>query len=219
MGKEKHCNCKKELEEKECKCNDKCTCGENCNCTEDNKCSEDCRCWENKDGKCVCKNCGCEKDKCKCGDNCNCKDDNKSSTSKETEYLELAQRIKAEFENYKRRNSEVVTTSFNNGVATAVTKMLPMIDSFNQAKSNIQDESVLSGIDMIYNQLIAGLKELNVEKIDCLGKVFDPNLHNAVLIGKDEAYPNETILEEYQAGFKMNDRVIRYSTVKVNKLD
>ncbi len=145
--------------------------------------------------------------------------ENVEAKSKESEYLELAQRIKAEFENYKRRNAEIATTSYNNGIAVTVEKLLPAIDSFNQAKSNITDDAVLSGIDLIYNQMMKALNELNVHKIDCLGKVFDPNLHNAVLVGKDEAYPDDTVLEEYQSGFMLGDKVIRHSTVKVNRLN
>jgi len=177
----------------------KCNCGDECKCTPENNCG----CME-EDSEC-----SCAEDKNSCG----CKED------KAAEYLELAQRIKAEFENYKRRNAEVVSTSYNNGVVNAVTTLLPVIDSFNQARSNITDAAVLSGVDLIYNQLMTALNSLNVERIDCLGKIFDPNYHNAVLIGKDEAYPNETVLEEYQAGFVMNGKVIRPSTVKVNKLD
>jgi molecular chaperone GrpE len=157
--------------------------------------------------------CSCKDDKKECGSNKDKKED------KSAEYLELAQRIKAEFENYKRRNAEVASTSYNNGIINAVTTLLPVIDSFNQARSNITDVAVLSGVDLIYNQLMTALTSLNVEKIDCLGKVFDPNLHNAVLVGKDESYPADTILEEYQAGFVLNGKVIRHSTVKVNKLD
>jgi len=188
----------KKAEEKE----KNCKCGDECKCTPED-------------------NCGCmeEGGECTCDDNnkqCNCKD---GKEDKSAEYLELAQRIKAEFENYKRRNAEVASTSYNNGVASAVTTLLPVIDSFNQAKANITDSAVLSGVDLIYNQLMTALNSLNVEKIDCLGKVFDPNYHNAVLVGKDEAYPNDTILEEYQAGFVMNGKVIRPSVVKVNKLD
>ena len=63
--------------------------------------------------------------------------------SKEQEYLELAQRIKAEFENYKRRNADVVSSSFSNGIATTIEKLLPAIDSFNQAKANITDEAMI----------------------------------------------------------------------------
>lgn len=165
------------------------------------------------------KGCHCKEDKekeCTCDNTCDCKQDKED---KSAEYLELAQRIKAEFENYKKRNAEISNTSYINGVATAVSKMLPVIDSFNQARSNITDSAVLSGVDLIYNQLMQALNGLGVEKIDCLGKIFDPNLHNAVLVGNDESYPNEIILEEYQSGFVMNGKVIRHSTVKVNKLD
>ncbi len=138
--------------------------------------------------------------------------------SKEQEYLEMAQRIKAEFENYKRRNAEISSRCYNNGVGDVVAKLLPALDSFQQAKSNIKEESVLSGIDLIYNQILGALKEFGVEKIECLGAAFDPNLHNAVLIGADKSYEDGTILEEYQAGFKCKDKIVRHSTVKVNKL-
>ena len=164
------------------------------------------------------KGCCCKEDKeqkCNCGDTCECN----NNEDKSAEYLELAQRIKAEFDNYKKRNAELAMTSYNNGIATAVNKLLPAIDSFNQARTNITDPATLSGIDLIFNQLMKGLNELNVEKIESVGQLFDPNIHNAVLVGNDETYPNETVLEEYQAGFIMNGKVIRPSTVKVNKLD
>ena len=143
---------------------------------------------------------------------------NEETVSKEAEYLELAQRIKAEFENYKRRNAEVANTSFQNGIITLVSKLLPALDSFSQAKSNIQDEAVLSGIDLIYNQIISALEAVGVQKIECLGQVFDPNFHNAVLVDNKEEYPDQTVLEEYQAGFILGDKLIRPSVVKINKL-
>ena len=138
--------------------------------------------------------------------------------NKEAEYLELAQRIKAEFENYKRRNAEVASTSFQNGIITLVSKLLPALDSFGQAKSNILDEAVLSGIDLIYNQIMNALEAVGVKKIEALGQVFNPNFHNAVLVDTKEEYPDQTILEEYQAGFMLGDKLIRPSVVKINKL-
>lgn len=139
--------------------------------------------------------------------------------SKEQEYLELAQRIKAEFENYKRRNADVVSSSFSNGIATTIEKLLPAIDSFNQAKANITDEAMLKGLDLIYSQLMKAFESIGVKKIEAVGQPFDPNYHNAVLVGKDEEKEDNIVLEEYQAGFILkNDRVIRHSTVKINKL-
>lgn len=149
---------------------------------------------------------------CKC-DDCNC-----DNPSKEKEYLEIAQRIQAEFENYKKRNSEIATKSYHNGIGAVVNKLLPALDSFQQAKSNIKDVQMLSGLDLIYNQIMSALDSFGVKKIDCLGKIFDPNFHDAVLVEKNEKYEDEVVLEEYQAGFIMNDKVLRPSSVKINKL-
>lgn len=140
--------------------------------------------------------------------------------SKESEYLELAQRIKAEFENYKKRNAEVSSQSFDNGVASAITKLLPAIDSFKQAKSSITDENTIKGLDLVLSQILNAFSELGVTKINAEGEIFDPNYHNAVLTGTEPDLPNGLILDEYQEGFIMKgDRVIRHSVVRINKLD
>ena len=140
--------------------------------------------------------------------------------SKESEYLELAQRLKAEFENYKKRNAEVVTQSFDNGVAHTVEKLLPAIDSFKQAKSNIQDENTLKGLDLVLNQILKAFEELGVTKINAVGEQFDPNFHNAVLVGNEPDKPENIILDEFQEGFILkNERVIRHSVVRINKFD
>ena len=74
--------------------------------------------------------------------------------NKEAEYLELAQRIKAEFDNYKKRNADVVTQSFDNGVCHVVEKLLPALDSFKQAKDNITDENTIKGLDLVLNLIL-----------------------------------------------------------------
>ena len=140
--------------------------------------------------------------------------------SKEQEYLELAQRLKAEFENYKKRNADIVTQSFDNGVSHTVAKLLPAIDSFKQAKDSISDENVLKGLDLVLNQILSAFEELGVTKIKAKGEMFDPNFHNAVLTGNEPDMPDGIILDEFQEGFILkNDRVIRHSVVKINKLD
>lgn len=140
--------------------------------------------------------------------------------NKEAEYLELAQRIKAEFDNYKKRNSELSSQSFDNGVVHTVEKLLPAMDSFKQAKASIQDENVIVGLDLVLNQILKAFEELGVTKIECEGKQFDPNFHNAVLTACDESKEDNEILNEYQEGFIFkNDRVIRHSVVQINKLN
>lgn len=148
----------------------------------------------------------------------NIQEQSERENSKETEYLEMAQRIKAEFENYKKRNAEISAQSFNNGVISVITKLLPALDAFEKAKEIIQDESVLNGVNMIQSQIVKVLTELGVSKIEAVGKEFDPEFHNAVLTGSDSNYADNVILEELQSGYMLNNKVIRYSVVRVNKL-
>lgn len=160
----------------------------------------------------------CKQGKCECNhENC---EKHEEVVSKEAEYLELAQRLKAEFENYKKRNAEVMTQSFDNGVAHTVAKLLPAIDSFKQAKDTITDENTLKGLDLVINQIFGALEELGVKKIEAVGKIFDPNYHNAVIVGNDASKQDNEILDEFQEGFILkNERVIRHSVVRINKLD
>lgn len=169
------------------------------------------------------KDCGCNDPKCHCGDDCSCTPEDNCGCGghchEEVNYLELAQRIQADFENYKRRNRDVIKESFQNGVAVTVEKLLPVMDSFKEAKKNITDEKVLEGVNMIYNQLDTALKDLGVTKIDCVGKPFDPNFHNAVMVAEDEEKEDNVVLDEFQEGFILNDKVIRHSVVRINKLN
>ncbi len=174
---------------------------------------------ENKE-KCNKTNCqkhnGNNKHHCECGDDCNC---SHNDVDEETlGYLELAQRIQADFENYKRRNAEIEKQSFNNGVFAFVSKLLPVMDSFKQAKETIKDENALKGLELIHNQIIKALSSFGIYKIECLGQKFDPHLHNAVLTDCDETKEDEVVLEELQEGYKTDDKVIRHSVVKINKL-
>lgn len=140
--------------------------------------------------------------------------------SKELEYLELAQRIKAEFENYKKRNAEISIQSFDNGVVSTIERLLPAMDSFKQAKESIKDENSLKGIDLVLNQILKAFEGLGVTKINAVGEQFDPNYHNAVLVANDPEKADNEILNEFQEGFiYKNDRVIRHSVVQINKLN
>lgn len=157
----------------------------------------------------------CKEHECDC-----CAHEEEQIVSKEAEYLELAQRLKAEFENYKKRNAEVVSQSFENGVAHSVEKLLPAMDSFKQAKDSIADENIIKGLDLVLNQILNAFNELGVTKIKATGEIFDPNFHNAVLVGNEPDKPDGIILDEFQEGFILkNERVIRHSVVRINKLD
>ena len=133
------------------------------------------------------------------------------------EYLLMAQRIQADFDNFRRHANEDIARAKENGQISVIDAFLPCLDTFKEAKKSIQDENVLKGIEMIENKIVDTLKNLGVEKIDSIGKVYDPHLHNVIAVVKDESKENDIILDEYQAGYKFNDKVIRYSKVIVNK--
>lgn len=160
--------------------------------------------------KCNCeKECDCDGD-CVCDGTCECND-------KSQQFLEMAQRIQAEFDNYRRRNADVICKARENGTIDAVEKLLPIVDSLESAKKQVQDDNFKKAIDLIYMQVIQAFKNLNVEKIDALNAEFDPKYHNAVLVDNKENVASNIITEELQAGFKIGDKIIRHSAVKVNK--
>ena len=137
-------------------------------------------------------------------------------SSKEQEYLEMAQRLQAEFDNYRRRNQDAVFLSRQDGISYAVETLLPVIDSINSAKRQIKDEIFLKSIELLYSQTLSCFEKLGVKKIEALNKPFDPTLHNAIMAEDVDGEP-DMVIEEFQEGFELNGKVIRYSVVKVSK--
>ena len=205
------CECEKEVtNQNDCNCHDECSCGTNCNCGDDCHCGDDCKCDENCD-------CGCQDGKpCTC-EKCSCKEHN-DNMQEAYNYLEMAQRIQAEFDNYRKRTQRAEMDARENGICLAVEKLLPVIDSIDNAKRQVKDENFQKALDLINNQVMQSLANLKVEKIDAVGKEFNPHLHNAIMTGNDSEKKDDEVLEEFQAGFKLGDKVIRHSVVRVNKL-
>ena len=170
------------------------------------------------------KTCGCggchhddKNETCSCGEGgCGCEHNDVSEDA--LGYLEMAQRIQADFENYKKRNADVALKSYNMGVYDFVEKLLPVFDSFKQARQTISDEKALSGLNLIHGQLIKALDTFGIKKIECVGQEFDPSLHNAVLTDNNPDFGNDIITEELQEGFKSETKVIRHRVVKINKI-
>lgn len=134
------------------------------------------------------------------------------------EYLNLARVIQADFDNYRKRSLEQIEKARVDGIVEAVELILPSLDAFKKAKENIKDENTLSGINMLEKAINLGLEKLGIEKIEAVGLPLDPNVHNALAVAKDEQKEDGIVLDEFQAGYKMKDRVIRCSQVLVNKL-
>ncbi|HHW70271.1 MAG TPA: nucleotide exchange factor GrpE [Clostridiales bacterium] len=138
------------------------------------------------------------------------------------EHLALAQRIQAEFDNFRKRNKNVSAEFYDLGVGDTVTAFLPVLDNLERAlcsmKENDCSEAFIEGINMVKKQFEDVLKKLQVEEIKALGEPFDPELHHAVAQqDAQEEQEENTVVEVLQKGYKYKDKVLRYSMVKVAK--
>ncbi len=128
-------------------------------------------------------------------------------------------RLQADFVNYKKRveKDKISTIAYAN--EDLVSGLLPIIDNFERAIDAVEDkeDSFFQGMEMIYDQLIKFLADNGLEKIEALGKQFDPNYHHAAFMEESEDVEEGVILEVYQKGYKLKDKVIRPSMVKVAK--
>ena len=134
------------------------------------------------------------------------------------EYLNMARVIQADFDNYRKKSAENMRQAKIDGVIEALEIFIPCLDVFKKAKSMISDENSRKGIEMLENEIMSSLKTLGVEKIETIGKQFDPNIHHCLMVMEDKTKPDNVVLDEYQAGYKYKDKIIKYSQVIVNKL-
>ena len=134
------------------------------------------------------------------------------------EYLNMARVIQADFDNYRKRTAESIKQAKLDGITQAVEIFIPCLDVFKKAKEMISDDNSRKGIEMLETQIRSSLKELGVEKIETIGKQFDPNIHHCLMVMEDKTKPDNVVLDEYQAGYRLGDKIIKYSQVIVNKL-
>ncbi len=127
------------------------------------------------------------------------------------------QRNLAEFDNFRKRTDKEKSQMYSNGVISTVEKLLPVLDNFERALAtqNEKDDDFYKGIDMINKQFVALLGELGVKEIEALSNTFDPNLHYAVSHEENEDFAENTVIEVLQKGYTYNEKVIRFSMVKV----
>ena len=130
----------------------------------------------------------------------------------EEKYLRLA----AEYDNFRKRTAKEKEAIWNDAKADAALAFLPVYDNLERAlKQETADEAFKKGVEMTMTQLREILTKLGISEIPALGESFDPNLHNAVMHVEDEAAGENTIVDVFQAGFKLGDKVIRFAMVKV----
>lgn len=125
-------------------------------------------------------------------------------------------RLMAEYDNFRKRSAKERELIYTDVRVDTVSKFLPVYDNLARAMSTATaDEAYKKGVEMTFNQLCEVFKKLGVEEIEAVGKTFDPNFHNAVMHVDDEEKGESEIVEEFQKGFKVGDKVIRFSMVKV----
>ena len=139
-----------------------------------------------------------------------------ASNTEAEDFKDKYLRILAEFDNYKKRTQKEKGEIYEFTLCEFVSKILPVYDNLKLALSHeTSDEALKTGVELTLKQFDSVFEALNVSEIEALGKSFDPNFHNAVFHIDDESYGEQEIVEVFQSGYKMNDKVIRYSMVKV----
>jgi len=127
-------------------------------------------------------------------------------------------RLAADFENYKKRIRQEQVDTMKYAAATVAERLLPVLDDADLALSHAPegvDESWLKGVRLTFQKLEEVLGSVGVERIEALGSPFDPKQHEAVGSEETSKHPEDTVVAELRAGYRMHDRVLRPALVKV----
>ena len=159
----------------------------------------------------------CEKKEKKCSKKDNKKVVELENALKESEDKYL--RMLAEYDNFKKRTMREKESLYKDGIADSVEKLLTVLDNLDRAAavdvSNSDAQSVVDGVNKILEQAKEVFAKMGVEEIPAKGEKFDPELHNAVMHEENEEYDENTVSEVFLKGYKMGDKIIRHSMVKV----
>ena len=128
-------------------------------------------------------------------------------------------RLMAEFENFKRRNNQALIDSHQNSIEKIIGSFLPTIDDIHRIlndKNSNDSQIIIDGISMIETKLKKILSSYNVESFESKDNIFNPDFHEAIMSQNSKEKEN-TIIEEFEKGYKINDKIIRHSKVIVSK--
>ena len=137
------------------------------------------------------------------------------------EEQDKAIRSRADFENYKRRVQIDKEADYKYRAQPLLSDILPVLDNFERAlavKTTTEEAtSLVKGVEMVYRTLLDAVTKEGLEVIEAEGVAFDPNFHQAVMQEKDDSKESGIVLQELQKGYKLKDRILRPSMVKVNE--
>ena len=127
-------------------------------------------------------------------------------------YLRLA----AEYDNYRKRTTKEKENIYSDAKVDTVKPFLDVYDNLVRGLAQCEEgDSHRQGLEMIAKQFLTVLEKLGVKEIEAEGQPFDPEKHNAVMHVEDENFGENTVVEVFQKGFMLNDKVIRFAMVKV----
>lgn len=130
-------------------------------------------------------------------------------------------RLQADYDNFRRRTQKEKEADRKYRSQSLVEELIPALDNFERALQVEVDggsaKNFAEGMKMVYDQFKAALEKEGVEEIPAKGEEFDPHLHQAIMQVEDENYDSNIVVEELQKGYRLKDRVIRPSMVKVNQ--
>lgn len=125
-------------------------------------------------------------------------------------------RLLAEYDNYRKRSAKERENIYADVRVDTVTKFLPVYDNLARALTvSTADESFRKGVEMTFTQLVDVMQKLGIQPIEAVGQTFDPTRHNAVMHVEDDSVGENVVVEEFQKGFILGEKVIRFSMVKV----
>jgi molecular chaperone GrpE len=142
------------------------------------------------------------------------------------EYLALAQRTQADFENYRKRMTRENSAAVDRGVAKVAKELLPALDHLEHAlkaadtqttssSGTSGHEDIVKGFTMVSNEIVAALERAGIEAFSPQGEPFDPNEHEAMAAQPSEDAESGTVIEVYQQGYRLNGAVLRPARVVV----
>ncbi|MCD4798866.1 MAG: nucleotide exchange factor GrpE [Methanosarcinales archaeon] len=137
-----------------------------------------------------------------------------------SEYLDHLQRLQAEFDNYKKRVDREKAELIKYASAELVSELIDIMENLERgvvsAKGSDDIDSIVKGMEMVSTQLKDILGSRGLKPIEAVGKKFDPHYHEAMMMTPTDEYPYNTVIEEFQQGYMIKDKVIRYSRVRVS---
>lgn len=137
-----------------------------------------------------------------------------------SEYLDHLQRLQAEFDNYKKRVEREKADFIEYSSAGLISELIDIMENLERGVSSAKEcgdiDSVVKGMEMVSTQLKDILVSRGLKPIEATGKKFDPHYHEAMMMTPTDEYPYNTVIEEFQRGYMIKDKVLRYSKVRVS---